>query len=154
MKRLLLASVALCGGLGSATLAADFPPYAPPPPGPAPYYVPGPVVPPFNWSGFYVGGNLGVGFNNAGSVSDTFGSTFGTTNNTQFLVGGQVGVNYEFLGGAVIGAEAMFEGLPNTQNTVTVTNGANTASVTLGDRSPFCSMAKAALLGLEQAVRG
>ena len=34
MKRLLLASVALCGGLGSVTLAADFPPYAAPPGGP------------------------------------------------------------------------------------------------------------------------
>jgi hypothetical protein len=33
MKRLLLASVALCAGLGSETLAADFPPYAAPPTG-------------------------------------------------------------------------------------------------------------------------
>jgi hypothetical protein len=38
------------------------------------------------------------------------------------------------LGGAVIGAEAMFDWLPNTQNTITVTNGANTANVTLNNR--------------------
>ena len=120
----------------------DYPPperdyYGSPPnyygPAPGGYYPP-PVVPPYNWSGFYIGGNLGVGFNNTGGVSDTFGSTFGTTNNTQFLGGGQVGVNYEFLGGAVIGAEAMFDWLPNTQNTITVTNDANTANVTLNNR--------------------
>ena len=38
MKRLLLASVALCGGIGSAALAADLPPpMAPPPRAPAAY---------------------------------------------------------------------------------------------------------------------
>ena len=167
--------------IGSLSEAVAQPYYYPPPQrdyygsppnyyGPAPGgYYPPPVVPPYNWSGFYIGGNLGVGFNNTGGVSDTFGSTFGTTNNTQFLGGGQVGVNYEFLGGAVIGAEAMFDWLPNTQNTITVTNDANTANVTLNNRwlttvtgklgyawgsFPFCSMAKAAVLGLEQAVRG
>jgi hypothetical protein len=36
----------------------------------------GPVAPPYNWSGFYIGGNLGAGWNSGGSVSDTFGSTF------------------------------------------------------------------------------
>jgi hypothetical protein len=41
------------------------------------------------------------------SVSDTFGSAFTTNTNTQFLGGGQVGVNYQFWGGVVIGAEAI-----------------------------------------------
>jgi outer membrane immunogenic protein len=100
---------------------------------PAATYVP--VAPPHNWSGFYIGGNLGVGWNGAGSVSDTFGSTFSTTTNTQFLGGGQVVVNYEFWGGVVIGAEAMFDWLPNTQNTINATNPAlGTASETINNR--------------------
>ena len=74
--------------------------------------------------GFYIGGNLGAGWNSGGSVSDTFGSTFtGSGQTTKFLGGGQVGVNYEFGGGVVIGAEAMFDWLPNTTNTWTATEG-------------------------------
>jgi outer membrane immunogenic protein len=85
MKRLLLASVALCVGAGSAALAADLPPpYYPPPRAPAAYI---PIVAPlYNWSGFYIGGNLGAGWNSTGSITDTFGSTFGTTTNTCFWV--------------------------------------------------------------------
>jgi len=122
MKRLVLASVALCVGAGSAALAADLPPpYVAPPRAPATYV---PVIPLYNWSGFYIGGNLGAGWNSGGSVSDTFGSTFtGSGQTTKFLGGGQVGVNYEFYGGVVIGAEAMFDWLPNTTNTFTATEG-------------------------------
>jgi outer membrane immunogenic protein len=83
----------------------------------------------------YIGGNLGVGWNSSGSVSDTQGSTFSTNNNTQFLGGGQIGVNYEFWGGVVVGAEAMFDWLPNTTNTVTATApGGATASVNINNR--------------------
>jgi outer membrane immunogenic protein len=58
----------------------------------------------------------------------------------RFLGGGQVGVNYEFWSFFVIGAEAMFDWLPNTQNTVNVTNTTlipgttNIAAVTLNNR--------------------
>jgi outer membrane immunogenic protein len=134
MKRLLLASVWLCVGAGSAVLAADLPPpVAPPPRAPAVYV---PVVPPYNWSGFYIGGNLGAGWNSGGSVSDTFGSTFtGSGQTTKFLGGGQVGVNYEFWGGVVVGAEAMFDWLPNTTNTFNATDPfGNTASATFNNR--------------------
>ena len=138
MKRLLLASVALCVGAGSAALAADLPPpMAPPPRAPAVYL---PVVPPYNWSGFYIGGNLGAGWNSGGSVSDTLNSGFsGSGQTTKFLGGGQVGVNYEFYGGVVIGAEAMFDWLPNTTNTFNATNTTaagvtNTASATFNNR--------------------
>ncbi len=132
MKRLAFA-VALSVGAGSAALAADLPPPAPMPRAPATYV---PVVaPPYNWSGFYIGGNLGAGWNSSGSVSDTFGSAFTTNTNTQFLGGGQVGVNYQFWGGVVIGAEAMFDWLPNTTNTITATNPiAGTASATINNR--------------------
>jgi outer membrane immunogenic protein len=98
--------VALSVAGGTAALAADFPPYAP-----LPAYIP--LAPPYlyNWSGFYIGGNLGAGWSNAGSAIDTFGSTFGTTTSTSFLGGGQVGVNYELWSFFVIGAEVMFDWL-------------------------------------------
>ena len=59
MKRMLLASaVALTAG-GQA-LAADLPPpMAPPPRAPAAYI---PIAPAYNWTGFYIGGNLGGAF--------------------------------------------------------------------------------------------
>jgi outer membrane immunogenic protein len=131
MKRMLIAS-AVALAAGGQALAADLPPPAPAPRAPAAYI---PVAPPYNWSGFYIGGNLGAGFNGNGSLSDTFGSTFSTSTNTQFLGGGQVGVNYEFWGGVVIGAEAMFDWLPNTTNTINVTNAAaGTAAATINNR--------------------
>jgi outer membrane immunogenic protein len=135
MKRLAFA-VGLSVCAGSAALAADLPPPAPMPRAPATYV---PIIaPPYNWTGFYIGGNLGAGWNSTSSASDTFLSTFSTTTNTQFLGGGQIGVNYEFFGGVVIGAEAMFDWLPNTQNTVNVTGtgvvAPNTASATINNR--------------------
>ena len=86
---------------GTAAFAADIPPPVAPPH--AAYM---PVAPPYpyDWSGFYIGGNLGAGFNNTASATDTFGSRFATTTNTSFLGGGQVGVNYEFRSFFVIGA--------------------------------------------------
>ncbi len=132
MKRLLLASVALCSA--SAAMAADLPPpYVPPPRAPAAYV---PIVaPPYSWGGFYIGGNLGAAWNSGGSVTDTFNSTFtGSGQTTKFIGGGQVGVNYEFLSGVVIGAEAMFDWLPNTTNTWNVTNGSDSATSTLNSR--------------------
>jgi outer membrane immunogenic protein len=121
MKRVAFA-LAFCIGAGSVALAADLPPpYVPPPRAPAMYV---PVVPPYSWGGFYIGGNLGAGWNSGGSVSDTFGSTFtGSGQTTKFLGGGQVGVNYEFYSGVVIGAEAMFDWLPNTTNTFNAIEG-------------------------------
>src|SRR6185436_14237106 len=121
MKRLAFAVTAL-SIVGGSALAADLPPpMAPPPHAPAAYI---PVAPPYNWSGFYIGGNLGAAWNSGGSVSDTFGSTFsGSAQTTEFVGGGQVGVNYEFRERVVIGAEAMFDWLPNTTNTFNAIEG-------------------------------
>ncbi len=96
MKRILIAS-ALALAAGGQALAADLPPPPPAPRAPATYV---PVAPYYNWTGFYIGGNLGAGFT-SGSYSDTLGSTFTNSSNTTFLGGGQVGVNYEFWGGVV-----------------------------------------------------
>jgi outer membrane immunogenic protein len=146
MNRLSWVAAALSVAGGSAALGADLSP-APPPMPPATYQ-PVAAFYPYNWSGFYVGGNLGAAWSNTDSATDTFGSTFGTTTNTSFLGGGQVGANYEFWGFFVVGAEAMFDWLPNTRNTVNVTNTSlvpgttNTAAVTVNNRWVTMATAK------------
>ena len=69
------------------------------------------MPPVYNWTGFYIGGNVGAGWSGLSSTnfSDTLGSTFTAPTNVQFLGGGQVGANYQFSNGIVIGAEAMFD---------------------------------------------
>jgi outer membrane immunogenic protein len=132
MQRILIAS-ALVLAAGGQALAADLPP-PPVPRAPAAYI---PVAPPYNWTGFYIGGNLGAGFT-SGNFSDTLGSTFTNSSNTTFLGGGQVGVNYEFWGGVVIGAEAMFDWAPNQNNAFTATLpgaiGGGTATAQINNR--------------------
>jgi outer membrane immunogenic protein len=101
---------------GGQALAADLPPPPAPPPRAPATYVPAPI-PYYNWTGLYVGGNLGVGWNQ-GSFSDPLGNSFSSSGtNIKFLGGAQVGFNYEFAGGFLLGAEADFDFFPNAANT-------------------------------------
>jgi outer membrane immunogenic protein len=109
MKRVAFAAAVIVFAR-SAALAADLPP-----PAGRPDYIP-PPIPVYNWSGFYLGGNVGVGWQN-GSFSDPFGNTFNATNSATFLGGGQAGVNYEFNSGVVVGTETDFDWLGNGSNT-------------------------------------
>jgi len=114
-------------GATSAALAADLPLPAPPPPPP--------LNPVYNWTGFYIGGNLGAGWSGLSNsnFSDTLGSTFTGPTNTQFVGGAQVGVNYQFGGGVVIGAEAMFDWFTVSHNNpVTATDPTGTVAANLG----------------------
>ncbi len=136
--KLFVLAVALSVGAGSAALAADLPPpMAPPPPRAPATYIPAPI-PFYNWTGFYVGGNVGYGFSSSSTFSDTAGSNFTSTTSSQFLGGGQVGVNWEFGPGVVIGAEADFDWLPNAQNTLSLFNppgsAAPAATATINNR--------------------
>jgi outer membrane immunogenic protein len=108
----------------SVALAADLPLPAPPP-----------INPVYNWTGFYIGGNLGAGWSGLASsnFSDTLGSTFTAGTNTQFAGGAQAGVNYQFWGGVVIGAEAMFDWLTVSHNSpVTATDPTGTVAANTG----------------------
>jgi outer membrane immunogenic protein len=117
----------LCVGVTSA-FAADLP---------APALMPRPAYapPPYDWTGFYVGGNLGAGWSGLSNTnfSDTLGSSFTGPTNTQFVGGAQVGANYQFWGGVVIGAEAMFDWFAVSHNNpVTATDPTNTVAANIG----------------------
>jgi len=125
-------ALALCVAATSAALAADLPIAAPIPP---PVYVP----PVYNWTGFYIGGNIGADWSglSGNNFSDTLGSTFTAPTNVQFMGGGQVGVNYQFWSGVVIGAEVMFDWLAssaNTQITATAPDGTAAFMDTINNR--------------------
>ena len=98
---------------------------------PSPAYLP----PVYSWTGFYIGGNIGAGWSGLSGTnfSDTLGSTFTAPTNVQFLGGGQVGANYQFSNGIVIGAEAMFDWLSDSQNAiVTATDPTGTVAANIG----------------------
>ena len=67
--------------LSSIAQAADLGPLPPSPP-PQPVY----VAPVFTWTGFYIGGNLGVAWTK-GDVTDSFGNGFRFAKTPYLLVG-------------------------------------------------------------------
>src|SRR5271169_3264173 len=115
MRKSLFCSAAaasvLLVGLSLTAQAADLP-MAPPPPPRAPVFV---APPPFSWTGFYLGGNAGAGWNH-GNISDSAGLfSWGANNSTTFVGGGQVGVNYQF-SNVVVGIEGDFDWFANNNN--------------------------------------
>ena len=113
LRTVLAASVMTSASL--AAKAADLPPAPLPMPARAPVaYVP--AEPMFSWTGFYIGGNLGYGWNQGG-VTDSFGffSANNPSSNGVFIGGGQVGGNYQF-GSFVVGADMDFDWAANNKN--------------------------------------
>jgi len=112
MKRLLLASVAAVGLVipGAGLLAADLPVKAPPVP-----YIP----PQYNWTGFYIGANVGGGAPSAtifDAITDVAVTSVGKG---AFFGGGQVGYNYQFSPYAVVGLEWFFDGIASSNSNST-----------------------------------
>jgi outer membrane immunogenic protein len=66
------------------------------------------------WTGCYIGGNIGGAFGDA-SVTGPDGGTV-STNGSGFAGGGQVGCDYQFSGGWVIGFRDMFDGTSNKKS--------------------------------------
>jgi outer membrane immunogenic protein len=135
MRKLLRAAAAVSLVLGTAVAAqaADLP--VPAPVYKAPAYGP----PPFLWTGFYVGGNLGVAWSQA-TVNDLAPPVGGGVNysnpnsNGFFIGGGQVGANYQ-ISNFVIGAEADFDWAGNRQvSGPGVVTGVGTIQVSQHDR--------------------
>jgi outer membrane immunogenic protein len=115
MKTAVLIALALTTLVGSPALAADLS-------RPAPAYkaLPPPPAPIFRWTGFYLGGNLGGAWAQHSLTDEFFGLNFDTGSNGVFIGGGQVGFNYEFAGGFVLGVEGEFDGAANNHNGVGV----------------------------------
>src|SRR5262249_27994632 len=112
MGKLLHATAALSVLLATsmAANAADVPPYARPV-GPAVY-----LPPPFSWTGFYVGANLGGAWGHRNLTDSLFGLSFTNANDKgAFVGGGQVGFNYQ-LGSFVVGVEGDVDGVANTSS--------------------------------------
>jgi outer membrane immunogenic protein len=105
-KTILLTTVAVATIASTAVLAADLG-VRRPVPAPAPM---APIAPPVTWTGCYIGGNIGAAFGH-GSVDTPFGSA--SEDNTGFAGGGQVGCDYQFAAGWVIGIRDMFDGTTN-----------------------------------------
>jgi outer membrane immunogenic protein len=91
------ATVALAA---TQALAADLPRKAPPPAAPPP-------PPPLTWTGCYIGANIGAVDRRLEANFD-FGSI--DKNSWGFTGGGQIGCDYQFAGGWVIGIRNMFNG--------------------------------------------
>jgi outer membrane immunogenic protein len=110
MKRRLLVSTALCAVFAQGAFAADLPTKKGPPPAP--------VAAPFSWTGFYLGGNIGVVFDpdsvtNLFSNDQAFGSLLppGATNKlspTGLLGGVTAGYNLQ-TSNLVFGLEGDFD---------------------------------------------
>jgi len=129
MKRLLLTSAAVAAlfAYGTGVQAADMAVKAPPPP-----YVP----PQFNWTGFYIGGNVGAGAATA-TVDNVFGAAIGDIGGrAEFIGGGQIGYNWQFSPNWVFGVDWFFDGIANNNN-----GGVIFFSPTVGDF--FAASAKA-----------
>jgi outer membrane immunogenic protein len=90
-KGLLLLSAAFTAA-AAPSLAADMPITSD-----APYFAPTSV---YNWTGFYVGGNAGVGWANSGHVTvndPVLGAqTISVSNRSAFIGGGQLGANLQY----------------------------------------------------------
>jgi outer membrane immunogenic protein len=108
----LLAAAAVAAMSGAnVAVAADLG-APPPPPVKAPVYVP----PPFSWTGFYLGGNIGGAWAQHSVTDSYYGLAFDTgTSNGVFIGGGQVGFNYQ-AGWFVGGIEGDFDWAANNNN--------------------------------------
>ena len=105
MNRVLLGSIAAMALFATSAFAADLPVRKAP--------APLPVVAPTTWSGCYVGGNLGGPFGSA-SISGVAGTV--SADGSGFAGGGQVGCDYQFTSGWVVGFRNMFDGTSNNRS--------------------------------------
>jgi outer membrane immunogenic protein len=106
MKRILLATVAIAALSSASALAADMQ---------RPAYKAAPMVmaPAPTWTGCYIGANIGGAFGHA-SLSGPGGTV--STNGDGFAGGGQIGCDYQFTGGFVVGIRNMFDGTSNKRS--------------------------------------
>ena len=104
MKSHILAGVIFVGAAGGAW-AADI---SPPRPAPAPVVVPPPVLK-YDWTGFYIGGNVGYGWARETVTASAGGFSASASQDLQgAIAGGLVGFNWQ-AGMFVAGIEADYQ---------------------------------------------
>jgi outer membrane immunogenic protein len=120
MRKTSLALLAAAIGLAASQVsAADLPRKAP-------AYVP-PAPPPLTWTGCYIGANVGGAWGRF-ELEGPLGGT-ASRSGAGFAGGGQIGCDYQFAGGWVIGFRNMFDGTTNSrERNFTVTTAAGTAT--------------------------
>jgi outer membrane immunogenic protein len=101
MKKILLGAAALIA-FAAPAFAADLPPR---PYAKAPAYTAPEVV--YNWTGFYIGGNVGGAFAGNNGLNGSDG---------RFMGGVQGGFDYQFAPNWVVGAEAQYDWLTHNNN--------------------------------------
>ncbi len=107
MKRLLLAAAATIA-LSATVFAADLP---------ARVYSKAPAMAPVvsNWTGCYVGGNIGGGWQKTTTTdaqfsAGHFGEAVGGEKGSGIVGGGQAGCDYQFASNWLVGIQGMFDG--------------------------------------------
>jgi outer membrane immunogenic protein len=114
MKRIWGSSVvALLVAASPSAFAADLPVKTPPAPYPLLVY---------NWTGFYIGGNLGGAWE-SGTLTDSFGPTSFRNSRSGFIGGGQIGYNWQVAPQFVLGVEWMFDGTDLSSDSGPITVG-------------------------------
>jgi outer membrane immunogenic protein len=108
MKKFMLMGVAFSALFAIPATAADLAPR------PAPVYRPPPPILTYNWTGCYIGGEIGGLWARKEWTDNAFndrffGQSFGAHNANGFLGGFQAGCDYQFGGGFVIGIQADYD---------------------------------------------
>lgn len=116
MKRLLVAGIALAA-LSALAQAADLPP------APQSYYKAPAFVPPYSWTGFYLGVNGG------GALGQSKWDSAGSFDISGGLVGGTIGYNYQY-SRAVFGVEGDIDwtSIRGSTTTLACPTGCNTSN--------------------------
>ena len=120
MKRILLAVLATTALCSASALAADLPQR---PVYKAPMMSPVPV---YNWTGFYIGGNIGGAWGTLDVTDVNTGATV-SPNNSGFAGGGQIGYDYQ-IGPWVIGIRNLLDGT-SISNGATISDGVFSGTV-------------------------
>ena len=81
----------------------------------APAYIP-PAPPPMTWTGCYIGGNIGGAFGDLKATTPEFPGAEISTNGSGFAGGGQIGCDYQFAGGWVLGIRNMYDWTDNKRS--------------------------------------
>jgi outer membrane immunogenic protein len=115
MKKLWLTAggIAVFVAASSPAFAADMSVKAPPP-----------QAYNYNWTGLYIGGNLGGAWSHSTLTDDLTGVSIDGDNHSGFIGGGQIGYNWQVWPQFVLGVEWMFDGtdISHTGSGVTIGN--------------------------------